>query len=140
MVVFRLLAFFTLLVFSGQTVLPALHHALLAHEVCAEHGDLVHAGHTEEHGHGEPEAASPPNSDEYERQVQALENGAHAHDHCAACAAFRVQDVAFLHGHVAFVESPVAVLAPAARVFDVYARDGVALYGLAPKQGPPSVG
>jgi len=31
---------------SSQHALPALHHALVRHEICAAHGELVHTGET----------------------------------------------------------------------------------------------
>lgn len=136
----RLLAFFTLLVFSGQAVLSALHHAVLVHEVCADHGELVHAGHAEAHGNAAREATEARSESVDQREYRAASDDEHAHDHCNACAAFRLHIVALLGLDATFVESKVAARVAAAQISDVCTPDGLGLHRLAPKQGPPRVG
>lgn len=59
-------------------VLPALHFALVAHRICAEHGELLH------------EAAPAPSVDLGSRssvpELAAGQHAAHEHDHCGVLA------------------------------------------------------
>lgn len=137
MILVRLLAVLTLLVFSGQALLPALHHAVAPHEVCAEHGELVHSGRLDAHGPAAEEASS---SSAREDGPQVATNAAeHAHDHCGHCAALRWAHAA-LFGDATLRLQPVAERATLLCLHDVFRPDGLGLHRLAPKQGPPGLG
>ena len=109
-------------------VLPAFHFALVAHRVCAEHGELVHEA--------APSADSPAPSD-----VPALVAGAdarHEHEHCGVLA----------------LPGSFGVPASAPRAFEVPPREqlepepgcerpahvDIALLAYAPKLAPPARG
>ena len=70
----RALAALAALLVAGEHGIASLHQALTAHEVCAEHGELVHAGE-----HEAQTASHAP--------VPAVEPGASveaSHHHCGA--------------------------------------------------------
>ncbi|HVJ15767.1 MAG TPA: hypothetical protein VM686_10000 [Polyangiaceae bacterium] len=123
----RLLAGFLLLQLAGAQLWPALHHALIRHAVCAEHGEFVHV---EAHAdHAASDAGKTP-------AVSASEDGDDAHDHC--------QLPPGLHDPAAEPAEPPSVLtststgaAPSAAPSEALARS-IPILSLAPKQSPPS--
>ncbi len=103
-----------------------LHFALISHEICADHGELVHAS-------AERTTSAPSHA----RGAVALPGSAHeAHDHCPV--------LGRRHEQLAVLASPAAVVAPAVAVEAPQQRQGVALKPsraalllAAPKQSPP---
>lgn len=103
-----------------------LHFALISHEICAAHGELVHraSATAAEHGRASGPAAAPSSAGE-------------EHDHCPVAGR--------RHEQVALGEAPAVHVAPAPRVLTpvVGASAGVvpsrdALLLTAPKQSPPA--
>jgi hypothetical protein len=95
----RALAALAALLVAGEHGLASMHQALTAHEVCAEHGELVHSGELEGTtvSHASVPAAEPGASAEA------------AHHHCGAVPA------APLRAPAARVQA--AVLAPEPTIF-----------------------
>src|SRR5262245_54829264 len=64
-------------------VLPAVHFALVAHRICAEHGELIHDGAPDRVRAERPVKAASP-----EEGATAVERSAtvHEHDHCGVSA------------------------------------------------------
>jgi hypothetical protein len=109
-------------------VLPALHFALVAHRICAEHGELLH------------DAAPEPSAEAASRssvpELAAGQHAGHEHDHCGVLA---------LPG--SFGAAPSAAWrepsAPSEPVADASAGErpahvGIALLMRAPKLAPPA--
>jgi hypothetical protein len=107
-------------------VLPAFHFALVAHRVCAEHGELVHESAT----------AVEPSTPTSDVALVAGEAASHEHEHCGVLA---------LPGSFALPASPAApfdfvsgedaIDAPGRALA---AHVGIDLLSLAPKLPPPA--
>ena len=124
----RVLGAFVLAQLSLVQVLPALHHALVHHEVCAEHGELVHSN--ESHGHAVTAENEHPG-------YHADSSGSHEHEHCGVSAAVRDPGVAAAPPPLLLDASPSAPAAPS--VAAASAARSIELLALAPKLPPPSV-
>jgi hypothetical protein len=117
-------------VFGLAQVLPVLHFVLVAHQLCAEHGELVHAGA----GQSPAAHASEEHAASSEVPLVGAASESHAHDHCGVAGAG--------HAHGVRLASPQGCLrAPsyletesgAART----AHASIALLAYAPKLAPP---
>lgn len=75
----RCLAATLLVLFGSSQALPGLHHALVRHTVCAEHGELTHARHDSHPAQAEVEADSAA-------ITAPDEEGGHGHGHCSFAA------------------------------------------------------
>jgi hypothetical protein len=121
----RLLAALALALLGGDHVFPALHHLVVSHELCAEHGVLEH------HGSAAAERAHREEGPVF----QGISAEGEHHDHCGSVPASppRAPLAAAFDASFVPVRSPVlpAVVASAA----VPPADVVAF---APKQSPPA--
>jgi hypothetical protein len=122
----RLAAGLAALLLVGGQGLSALHHALVAHRVCAEHGEWIH---------GAEHAADGATSAARSREVRAADGAGESHEHCAV--------LGRVDGHRAAVAPGVAVAAPPdvpAAPPAVVARSPWpgALLLIAPKTSPPA--
>jgi hypothetical protein len=120
----RAVAAFVVFVVAGDHSLASLHQALTVHEVCAEHGELVHDGGA----HG---ATTAPNS------APTAEPGAFAedeHHHCGVVPAAPTRSAAV----GAADECPLANLA-VVETFDSFEADlpTADVLAFAPKLSPP---
>jgi hypothetical protein len=103
-----------------------LHFALISHEICAQHGELLHhaAGRVAHPSHHDAGAAALPASPDAE------------HDHCPL--------LGRRHDHTATLASPRLELAPPLALLEPRTREGLIrtpsrarLLLSAPKQSPP---
>ena len=111
------------------------HQLLERHQICREHGELIHSGQAHAHA-GSPASRADLDSLGGPSSVRrAAELGAEEHEHCGlACSSSKVlinAPHAMLLPALAVVRSPSAPAATA--VFDF--RE---LHRLAPKQSPPA--
>lgn len=114
-------------------VLPAFHFALVAHRVCAEHGELIHDGAPARTKAERPVKAALP-----DESAPRAERGAavHEHEHCGVPAA------PVSAGAVPAVRGDVVTLpgqeldAALGRALD--AHIGIQLLAYAPKLAPPA--
>lgn len=119
-------------VFGLAQALPVLHFALVAHQLCAEHGQLEHveAGQAAAvHGN-----EGQPGSSEVQLVGSASES--HAHDHCGV--------IASGHGHGLRLASAQGCLrtpwySAAEPSAAQHAHASIALLSYAPKLAPPRV-
>jgi hypothetical protein len=103
-----------------------LHFALISHEICADHGELVHR------------AEAPSGERHHARGPAALPAGEHqAHDHCPLVGRRHDQVAVAAPPTVQIVAAPVA-LAPAVSEGRTSAPSRAALLLTAPKQSPPA--
>jgi hypothetical protein len=114
---------------------PLLHHALVEHERCEEHGELVHSGG--EHAHDATVEIAPDHSSEPIGPVAEAPptERQHAHEHCELIAdgrhaTLRSDDARF--GCDAFL-SVTPIRGPTLAAFS----PSVPLYATAPKTSPP---
>ena len=127
------LAFVALLLVSHFA--RAGHLLLVAHERCAEHGELIHAD--AEHAAGDAAAHSPETASSNDGDAVAPGSAPSAsdHEHCDAVAiSHRPQDVAVTVDDVRLLDG---YLLPWSLRGDVGARN-VELLLLAPKNSPPA--
>jgi hypothetical protein len=120
------LAAFALVLLLGQHVLPALHHAVETHEICPEHGELVH------------ELAAKP-SEQPASQGAGISGGEpqHEHGHCAVVPAVQRKEYAPATSSALLITpAPVAAITIALR--DHTRVSKTRLFRLAPKQSPPA--
>jgi hypothetical protein len=119
------LAALVLALFAGEHVLPALHHALVAHELCPEHGVLEHAGGSvrerAHHENGQVFAQSSPYGD--------------VHEHCDSVPASPPRSPAVAAYDGVFVPAAGARASAVSAARAVIRADVVAF---APKQSPPA--
>jgi len=106
-------------------VLPALHFALVAHRICAQHGELLH----------EAEPASAAESRSSVRELVVGQHAEHEHEHCGVLA---------LPGSFALPPSatgrapcPAGEPIASAEHGKLAAHVGIALLLYAPKLAPP---
>ncbi|HEX6275009.1 MAG TPA: hypothetical protein VFZ53_18330 [Polyangiaceae bacterium] len=121
----RLLAALALALLGGDHVLPALHHLVVSHELCAEHGVLEHAGAAaREHAHRDDTPA-----------FQGISAEGEHHDHCGSVPASPPRAPFVAAFSAAF--APVCAAAPpfVAASAAVPPADVLAF---APKQSPPA--
>jgi hypothetical protein len=118
----------SVLLIGGHT-LTTLHTVLVPHEVCAEHGELVHVGHG-----GEKAKADAPPAPLGPAASQRADDE-HSHDHCSL-AARTGDDLAVAGGGSA----ELAAVAPVAPVALAPSLDAPVVPALsaAPKQSPPA--
>jgi hypothetical protein len=121
----RAVAAFVALLVAGDHGLASFHQALTAHEVCAEHGELVHSAsaHAGAGRHG---------------SVPAVEPGAAAeadHHHCGAVPAAPTRAPA-VTGSEAVAAPPLALVTFSASFESAAPAAHVLAY--APKQSPPA--
>jgi hypothetical protein len=122
-------AWIALLVLLGVGhIAPALHVLLVAHRLCAEHGEFVDA--TAE------SAPAPRTLPDSTSSIQAAEGAAHTHEHCGVLGFWRVLGAPA-------APRQFASLLPVARVASVAAEAraahvDIALLLYAPKLAPPS--
>lgn len=121
-------------IFLGGQLGSLAHNAFVEHEVCAEHGELVHA---EEH----PDGATADQSDS---QRAAIDDSVYApapspvedeHDHCTLCSLAR--EKAQRASHSATVAHAPDVGSVALEAPDTAIRVAV-IHRVAPKQSPPA--
>jgi hypothetical protein len=124
----RALAAFVLAELLLVQLLPALHHALVEHEVCAEHGDLVHG----DGGHGRAVAPGNDHAGYHEGS-----SASHEHEHCGVSAAVRQPGVT--GERLALKLEPEACLVAPAFLAEASASRSIELLALAPKLPPPGV-
>ena len=107
-----------------------MHFALVAHRVCAEHGDLVHADEHAGEGHGAQNDHAEESAD-----LGGADRDAHEHDTCAVVA---IGDPAWTTPS----GSTIAVELPNDGQTITAERSGAlghsVLYALAPKTSPPA--
>jgi hypothetical protein len=109
----------------------SVHLATARHEVCAEHGELVEAGHA-----GPSRAPDALDGVETHFDAASVAGEATGHDHCLASVLSR-QSAAFRRPiEVAWVTAPADV--PRARDGRV-SHSVVEAIRLAPKQSPPAI-
>lgn len=121
----RAVAAFVALLVAGDHGLASFHQALTAHEVCAEHGDLVHETST----HAGPVALG---------SGVGVEQGASAeedHHHCGAVPAAPTRAPVVAGSET--VSAPPLALARASKSFEGAAPSADVLT-YAPKQSPPA--
>jgi hypothetical protein len=120
-----------LLVGVGQ-VLPAFHFALVAHSICAEHGELVH----ESAAPARDDAALAPAQRAGVPSLVASGHVSHQHEHCGVLALGRVPAVAAAAPADRCLTSSASasLLAGAERAAHVR----IALLSYAPKLAPPA--
>lgn len=106
-------------------VLPALHFALVAHRLCAEHGELVH----------EVAPAPAPDSKATGPALVAAAGG-HEHEHCGV-PAVPATGVATIPASRCAARAPAALQAAVAEG-ERPAHLAVALLAYAPKLAPPA--
>jgi hypothetical protein len=118
-------------VFGLAQVLPVLHFVLVAHQLCAEHGELVHVDASES-----PAAhAAEEHSRSSEVQLVGSSGESHSHDHCGV--------IISGHAHGVQLSSPQGGL-QARSYLDAEpgsaraAHPSIALLAYAPKLAPPS--
>jgi hypothetical protein len=122
---FRAIAALAALLIAGDHGLASLHQALTAHEVCAEHGELVHAESVRASFVARTSVPAVDAAD----QVEA------AHHHCGAVPAAPTR-APLVHDSIATLDSafgqpePTIVVSIAVPPADVVA--------FAPKQSPPA--
>ena len=124
----RVLGAFVLAQLSLVQVLPALHHALVHHEVCAEHGELVHSD--ESHGHAVTAGTDGPG-------YHADSSGSHEHEHCGVSVAVRDPGVVASRPSLSLEASFAAPAVPSLACAS--AARAIELLALAPKLPPPGV-
>ena len=114
-------------VFVSSTLLDQFHYAVVPHEVCAEHGELVHGDHHEAQGlaevHSGASSWSALPSDEE-----------HAHALCAVCVSDELTHVTAHTGSRLDLHGPSIQPDPLSDGWQRVWRD---LYLLAPKTSPP---
>jgi hypothetical protein len=121
------------LLFAAAPTLPGLHFLLVAHVICPQHGELLHAASAAEELPGHTSAAAPNTA--HTRELAWVAAPAPGHDACgvpawgntsgAACggpAAQGVERVPFVHGRSG--SAPVG-------------HTAIALLSYAPKLAPP---
>lgn len=125
----RSLALLALLA-HGQTL---AHDLIERHELCREHGELVHAG--DEHAHEADAPATASSESGAEHGIRSAAAGAeHDHEHCALAGSRSDLTIAPAQAGV----QPAAPGAPTAIPVAASApRASGASYRLAPKQSPP---
>jgi hypothetical protein len=109
-----------------QQVLPALHFTLVAHRLCADHGELLHEAGGDERL---PLASSP------EVALVSADAAGHEHEHCGVLAL--PPSLAALEkvgGAVALLPAPWALCLPDT---ERAAHVDIALLSYAPKLAPP---
>jgi hypothetical protein len=114
-------------------VLPAFHFALVAHRVCAEHGELIHGG-----GLGRGKAERPVKVGVPEDGSTVVEHSAvaHEHEHCGVSAApVSAGAVPAVRGHD-FTLLGQALDATVGRALEAHV--GIQLLAYAPKLAPPA--
>ena len=120
----RAIAAFAAFLVAGDHSLASLHQALTAHETCAEHGELVHAG-------------SGKRTSNALGSVPAIESGAGVeddHHHCGAVPAAPTRAPVVSHSSEVVGASFGAPMASATPVVVLATADVLAF---APKQSPP---
>lgn len=126
-----LLALAAILAQVGGTVGTYVHFALVSHERCPEHGELVH---------GQADGESAPQRAAHPRHLDSFEQGGgrteDSHDACSLIAALRERAVAAGQSAGGRAEPPAAQPLPAPAV-EVAA--GRADYRIAPKTSPPAI-
>lgn len=124
----KALAALLVVLLVGSQLLAALHQLLVRHEVCAEHGELIHVA-----AHVETRSASRSAS---ERSAFVAARAGHAHDHCAVLASAHEKRASVARTDTTIAAAPIAprvsVLATGAEP-----RGGIDVLSVAPKQSPP---
>jgi hypothetical protein len=121
----RVLSAFAALLVAGEHGLASLHQALTPHEVCAEHGELIHADH-------QPAAAVAQGT------APAVEEGPRAeaeHHHCGVIPASPAR--APVATRASDCVAGAAALAQASEPFERHVVSADVL-AFAPKQSPPA--
>lgn len=125
-----LLAVATILVHLGGTVGAYLHFAVVAHERCPEHGELVHEAPG--HNSAAPRAPHAGDGPSYEQGGGATED---SHDLCTLTAALTQRAIESAPAVGVRAQPPRSLQAPRARTVPLAgARAG---YRVAPKTSPP---
>jgi hypothetical protein len=128
--VLRALALVLSVLLVGSHVLTAVHTALVPHEVCSEHGELVHADH---HGElKEPAPAADPGSPAASPRAASE----HSHDHCSVVSR-PAEEARVLPSTPAVVLTAFPLAEPRALVALLAAPASAPLLS-APKQSPPA--
>jgi hypothetical protein len=113
---------------AGAQLWPTLHHALFAHAVCAEHGELVHVSAHTAHLDRTPQEPSPA--------WTPAAGGDDAHDHCKLPPGTHEPAAEPSSASALVSASPRLAASPLAH--DDELTRPIAILSLAPKQSPPS--
>jgi hypothetical protein len=119
-------------VFGLAQALPVLHFVLVAHRLCAEHGELLHADTSQE---GASPVAEAPADDEGQTHLVASAAETHAHEHCGV--------VVTSQPHGLQLGSPAGPCSVALQCSTEVGQAGsahrsIALLAYAPKLAPPA--
>jgi hypothetical protein len=123
----RLLVGIFLTQLIGAQLWPTLHHAVFAHAVCAEHGELVHV--VDHQTHASPLAASS-------RAAWEDAGEPDEHDHCGLPPG--THDQASEAANAVSVEEAALAVAAEAFVPSYELSRSIPILALAPKLSPPS--
>lgn len=128
----RVIALALSAVFGLAQVLPVLHFVLVAHQLCAEHGELVHA----EAGQAPAAHADESHAASSEARLVAAASESHAHDHCGVVISGHAHGVRLVSPRVclhasSYLEAALGSARPG--------HSSIALLAYAPKLAPPSV-
>jgi hypothetical protein len=140
----RLIAVFVIFAMFAVSLGESAHSFLFDHEVCAEHGDLIHSHgeaevhHDHEHAHHEQKIHAQTGQDD---ETGALPKATElvGHDHCSLCILARDEQVL----EVSRVDGNFVTLATQARLLCFPVTPSVpqiALLHRAPKTAPPQFG
>jgi len=121
----RALALLAVALLGGEQVLPSLHYALVRHEVCPEHGELVHVGQARH------EVVQHGRTAHFE--TGAVEEAPHAHCGSLPASTQAAAPVATAAGCPLPERSLVATIVPRASV-----TPSANVLSFAPKQSPPA--
>jgi hypothetical protein len=123
-------------VFGLAQALPVLHFVLVAHRLCAEHGEMLHvdAEHDDTRDPAAHESATRAGSGD-ETRVVASASEAHVHEHCGV--------VVSAHSHGVSLASPLGSNVPVSSLASDAgegraAHTNIAPLAYAPKRAPPA--
>jgi hypothetical protein len=128
----RAFAFALTVVFGLAQALPVLHFVLVAHRLCAEHGEMLHAAEVDDAASHASDVRPGPAP---ETRLVASANEAHQHEHCGV--------VVSSHSHGVGLTGPASTNAVLSQVTSAdgsarTAHASIALLLYAPKLAPPA--
>jgi hypothetical protein len=127
------LAFALSVVFGLAQALPVLHFVLVAHRLCAEHGEMLHADASEPPA---PHASADRSGSADEQRLVASAGAEHTHEHCGVIVSSHPHGVRLLSpgGSCTSVSYRTSAAGEAKR-----AHPSIALLAYAPKLAPPAL-
>jgi hypothetical protein len=128
----RLLTCALLVLIGAGHALPGLHHLMVEHVVCAEHGELTHAEHDAVPASRLERATSNDVTGATAEQVPAAE---HAHEHCATSTSATTPSLAATESRAA--EFARARIDASACPHAERSHSSLELLAFAPKLAPP---